>query len=111
LHYWVFAESLVDRKDWLVIDSGSVDVNLTDKPEGRELVHKGELVTLKWDDTDAVFGQRYKAWLLVLTNAKQEVEAVKSNVPSAQTAFQRALALHNGSWCDTGLQPTKGPPN
>jgi hypothetical protein len=110
LHYWVLAESLVDHKEILVIDRGAVPVDLTSTPEGREIRKKGELVALKWDDTGAIFGQRYRGWILILVNARNEVVAVKSNQPNWQSAFQRAMDLKKGSWCGLDLKPLKGSP-
>ncbi len=109
LHYWVLAESLVDRKALKVIDAGALDVDLTSTPDGREIRHKGDLVTLRWDDTNAVFGERYKAWILVLVNDQQEVVAVKANFPALQTNFQRAFELRKGSWCSYDLKPVSRP--
>jgi hypothetical protein len=108
LHYWVLAESLVDRKTLKVIDNGVVDVNLTSDASGREMRQKGEMVTLQWDDTGAIFGERYKGWVIVLVNDKQEVVAVKANVPSWQQNFQRAFELRTGAWCGLDLKPAKG---
>jgi len=111
LHYWVVAESLVDHKAMLVIDRGSVPINLTSEPGGREIRQKGELVTLRWDDTGAIFGQRYRGWILILLNAQDEVVAVKSNQPNWQMDFQRAMDLKKGSWCDRNLKPLPKPPS
>ncbi len=109
LRYWVLAESLLDKRRLLVIDSGELPVSLTKTPEGREIRHKGELVTLAWDDTGVIFGQRYKGFILVLTNAQDEVAVVKANQPSWQKNYEGALALRKGSWCDMDLKPAEAP--
>jgi hypothetical protein len=109
LHYWALAESLVDKKAFLVIDRGEFAVDLTNKPDGREITQKGALVTLKWDDTGAIFGERYKGYVLVLTNAQNEAVAVKANQPGWQRGFEGAFQLKRGAWCGLELQPAKDP--
>lgn len=110
VYYWTLAQSLVDKKAYLVVDAGTFDVSLNGSAEGREIRHQCEEITLKWDDTDAVFGQRYKGYVLALVNAQKEVVAVKSNFPSWQTAFERAFDLKKKSWCGMDLKPLSAPP-
>ena len=110
LYYWTLAQSLVDKKAYLVIDAGTFDVNLNGSTEGREIHHQCEEITLKWDDTYAVFGQRYKGYVIVLVNAQKEVVAVKANLPTWQTAFERAFELEKKSWCGMDLKPLSGAP-
>jgi hypothetical protein len=92
-----------------VIDAGSFPVSLDNSAEGREIRHKGEEVTLEWDDTGDIFGVRYKGYVLVLLNAQNEIAAVKANQPSWQTDYENALSLQKGSWCGLDLKPVHAP--
>jgi hypothetical protein len=106
LYYWAFAQLVEDRKAYSVIDAGSVPVDLDNTQEGREVRAKGTEVTLKLDNTGiAKFGKLYKGFLLVLTNDKKEIVAVKASLPAWQTNFARAFDLKGGSTCDMTLKP------
>jgi hypothetical protein len=109
MYYWAMAQSLLDKRSYKVIDSGSFEVKLDNSAEGREIHHKGEMLTLEWDDTGAIFGVRYKGYVIVLVNAQREVIAVKANQPQWQTNFERAFNLHTGSWCGLDLAPVAKP--
>lgn len=109
LQWWALAESLKDRKRLLVIDSGSADVNLTNKPDGREMRSEGREVTLKWDDTGAIFGERYKGFIVIVTNADGELVAAKTSFPNWDRALPKALAMKTGSWVDRDLNPSARP--
>ncbi len=109
LHYWVLSESQVDHRVMKVIDAGQFDVNLTAKPEGRQLRHETPMIQTMWDNTDAVFGVRYKGWILVLTNAQNEVVAVKTCQPAWQSNLERLFALKKDAWCDREMKPASEP--
>jgi hypothetical protein len=109
LHYWILSESQVDHRTLKVVDAGQFDVNLTAKPEGRQLRQQTPLIQEMWDNTDAVFGARYKGWLLVLTNANNELVAVKSCQPAWQSHVEEFFALKKGAWCDRNMKPASEP--
>jgi len=109
LHYWVLSESQVDHRVMKVIDAGQFDVNLTAKPEGRQTRHETSMVQTMWDNTDAVFGVRYKGWILVLTNAQNEVVAVKTCQSAWQSNLERLFALNKDAWCDREMKPASEP--
>jgi hypothetical protein len=109
VHFWAFGQSQLDRKAYKVIDAGEFPIALDGTPEGREVRHQCEEIKLAWDNTDVKFGQAYKGYLLVMTNAQNEVVAVKSNVQSWQAGFEKAFELKKGSWCGLDFKPTKAP--
>lgn len=109
LHYWVLSESQVDHRVMKVIDAGQFDVNLTARPEGRQLRHETPMIQTMWDNTDAVFGVRYKGWILVLTNAQNEIVAVKTCQPAWQSDLERLFALKKDAWCDREMKPVGEP--
>lgn len=109
LQWWALAESLVDRKKLLVIDSGAADVSLSNKPDGREMRSEGREVVLKWDDTGSIFGERYKGFIAIVTTADGELVAAKTSFPNWDRALSRALAMKTGSWVDRDLNPATKP--
>jgi hypothetical protein len=66
MHYWVFAESMVDRTVMKVIDAGSFVVNLTNDAAGREIHHKGEVVKLP----DTATGTKVGCWCFSTNRGK-----------------------------------------
>lgn len=109
LHYWVLAESQIDNDALLVVDAGTLDLTLTSDSVGRQFSHVTRPVTLRWDNTQAVFGERYKGWIVALTNPQDELIQAKSSLPAWQSRIARAFALRKGAWCTPDLAPAEKP--
>lgn len=109
LHYWILAESQIDTDKLQVIDAGKLDLTLTSDSVGRQYSHVTSPVTLRWDNTNAVFGERYKGWIVALTNPQDELIQVKSSLPAWQARIARLFTLGKGTWCTRDLTPAESP--
>jgi hypothetical protein len=107
--YWVFAKAINDPKAFKVILQGDFPVNLTSAPAGREAIHQSKEATLRWDNTQITFGERYEGWLVVVLNAEGEVVASRSSKPSWEQNVAKAGNLKAGKYYTSNLDSTKAP--
>lgn len=108
-HFWLIARSAVDRKVYKIAQTEEFPVDLTSTRPGRELEHETEEIVFKFDRTDAVFGESYHGWILVLENAKDEVVAVKASSPMYEKKLEKVFALKDGDWIDQNFEPATEP--
>lgn len=108
-HYWIFGKSVIDRKVYKVIQVGEFSFSLSSARDGREITHESEEVILRWDNTDARFGERYDGWLIVVENAEREVVAVKSTNPAWERDFDSAFSLQKNGHVDSRFRSAPEP--
>ncbi len=108
-HFWLIARSAVDRKAYTIAQVEKFPVELTSTRPGRELEHETTEVIFKFDRTDAVFGESYHGWVLVLKNAEDEVAAVKASSPTYERELEKVFALKEGDWIDQNFEPVTEP--
>ncbi len=108
-YFWVVARSAVDRKCYKIVQREEFPIALSNARDGRVLEHETKEIELRYDRTDAVFGESYHGWLLVITNDNGEIVWVKSTVPAFEKAVDTAMNLKTGAWVDSYLAPAKDP--
>ena len=94
--FYVFGESVHDRKAFKLVQRESFDVEI--EPRGT-FETSTPVAEMKYDTTFASFGEKYRGWVLVLENGDGEtVYENASSVFMKETA--RLARLDVGDYCD-----------
>lgn len=107
--YWVFARSLKHSKTYRLVIRGEKTFSLSSKEPDRKISFSTEEVTLKWDHSDVVFGEKYDSWLVALFNAEGELIFTKASRPNLIRLLPEAMALKELDFVDADLKPTSDP--
>ena len=103
--FYVFAQSILNRKAFQLLGAEKFQFSLP--PRGSHSFASAEVVT-RWDSTDARFGAKYDAWVLVVRDATGKVICKKSSSPTWLPVADRMKTLSANSFYDRNLQPVKG---
>jgi hypothetical protein len=94
--FYVFGESVHDRKAFKLVQKESFDVEM--EPRGT-FETSTPVAEMKYDTTFASFGEKYRGWVLMLENGDGEtVYENASSVFMKETA--RLAKLDVGDYCD-----------
>jgi hypothetical protein len=103
--FYVFAQSILNRKAFQLLGAEKFGFSLP--PRGSHSFTSAEVVT-RWDSTDARFGAKYDAWVLVVRDATDKVICKKSSSPTWLSVADRMKTLSANGFYDRNLQPVKG---
>ena len=94
--FYVFGESVHDRKAFKLVQKENFDVEI--EPRGT-FETTTPVAEMKYDTTDASFGEKYRGWVLMLEN--EDGETVYENASSVFMKETARLAkLDVGDYCD-----------
>ena len=103
--FYVFAQSILNRKAYQLLGSERFEFSLP--PRGTHSFTSSEVVT-RWDSTDARFGAKYDAWVLVVRDKEDKVICKKSSSPGWLPVAERMNSLSANAFYDRTLNPIKG---
>lgn len=107
--FWLITRSAVDQRVYQIAQRESFTFSLSAEREGRKFIHETPEIILRFDRTGAVFGTRYHAWILAVTDAKDELIAVKSSSSFYEKLLEQAMGLKVNDWVDSNLRPSSEP--
>jgi len=102
--FYVFAESILNRKAFKLLGADNFEFALP--PRGTHSFTSKETTTL-WDRTDARFGAKYDAWVLVVRDAAGKVILKKSSAPTWLPVAEQMNTLNENSFYGRDLKPAR----
>lgn len=102
--FFVFAQSILNRKAFQLLGSDKFDFSLA--PRGVHTFVSTEVVTM-WDKTGAKFGSQYDSWVLVVRDKDGKVLLKKSTSPTWLPVADKLGGLQKDSFYERDLKPVK----
>ncbi|MBE2179222.1 MAG: hypothetical protein IAE97_02005 [Chthoniobacterales bacterium] len=103
--FYSFGESVHDRKAFKLLQKDVFDFDLA--PRG-SVNHTTPEIELKFDTTNASFGEKYKGWVLLVTDGEgKTVFEQKSSVFIAEATNLPNLKI--GDFCNKNAEPIPAP--
>jgi len=102
--FFVFAQSILNRKAFQLLGSDKFDFSLA--PRAVHSFTSTEVVTM-WDKTGAKFGSQYDSWVLVVRDKDGKVLLKKSTSPSWLPVAEKLGELKKDSFYERDLKPVK----
>ncbi|HRJ72384.1 MAG TPA: hypothetical protein PLS03_09165 [Terrimicrobiaceae bacterium] len=100
---FIFGQSIVDRKAFKLLQRTTGEFSL---PPLKSFENQTTEVVSKWDDTNAIFGDKYKGWYLLVYGPNGELVLEKS-VSSFFSDPAGLPGLVEGKYYDKNLMPIK----
>ncbi len=100
--FFVIGEDAGERKKYKLLQKEEIDFSL--EARGTHTATTPEL-KLKWDNTDAIFGEKYRGWVMLVKNDTGEVisEAASSSFLDS-TAYLEEMSV--GDYLDDSGEPS-----